>query len=227
MLLFQSLTAPFTDVRKPSSFYDRKANMGIRSPNFLAFGKDHRLPKHHMGPQPSQLTLRPSTKALTKPGQDLDTLGIICSMNRFSDSRQRQTIDSYPRDYYYESYLVDSNTGNEYFNGRSNSELPYSEFYPRQRTSDARRLIDDRNLDCDMPWPRGMDGIRGSRRGARPGVRFAGVRGRDPSFVTAMTKLHRRLGIAYDLYSSFQSGYNDDVRAVRGYMRKEALARMW
>ena len=190
-------------------------------------GRDHRLPKHPMGPQPSQLILKPTTPA--KPHQDLDRLGIICSMNRFGDIRQRQTFDSYPRDYYYEGDHVDSNPGNGYFNGRSNSELPYSEFYPRRRYSDARRLNDDMNLDRGMPRPRGMDGIRGSpgsRRGVRPGVRFAGLRRGGPSFVPAMTKLHRRLVLAHNLYDDLLSGYNDDVRAVRGYMREEALARM-
>jgi len=201
--------------------------MQIKPHNFLGFGRHHRLPKHHMSPQSSQLTLRPSTPTPTRPRQDLDTLGVVCSMNRFGGSRQRQTFDSYPRGYHYESYLVDSNTGNGYFNGRNSSEPSYSELYPRRRLSDARRLVDNRNLDRDMPRPRGMSEFGGTRRGARPGVRFAGVRGRDPSFVTAMTKLHRRLGIAYDLYSTFQSDYNDDVRAVRGYMREEALARMW
>lgn len=194
-------------MQRPSSFQDQMHS---------AFGRGRRFPKHSMGSQALKLISNPITPAKTH--RSLGTWGISCSMNRFGDSRQRQIFKSHPRDYRYDNYLFDTDN--------DNPELPRFEFYPRRRYSGGGKLTRDMNVDRDMPRPRDMEEIRGSRS-ARQGARFVNSGRGGPSFVPAMRKLHQRLVIAHTLYDDFLTGYNDNVRAIRGYMKEEALARMW
>lgn len=92
--------------------------------------------------------------------------------------------------------------------------------FDRLRGSEGRRIVDERT------YPPRPDIIHDDQ-GLERGLAMARSGNTPLPFGTAMKDLHRQLGRAEELYSRFQTDYDNDIAAVKRYASARTLREMW
>jgi hypothetical protein len=121
-------------------------------------------------------------------------------------------------------YLEDLNI-DPFFQRKMGSRLPDGfDFDPR--TFDRRRGSDGRRIFDERPFPLRSDIIHDDN-GMEHGLAMAQSRSNPLPFGRAMKNLHNQLGKAEELYSRFQSEYENEIAAVKKYTKARTLSSMW